>query len=143
MQEDDNGIDRHVCYFSKKLNKHQCNCSTIEKACLALILALTHFEVYISSSAVHPTIVFSDHNPLTFIDKVRCKNQRLLRWSFMLQEFNIEIRHIRGKDNIIADAIDVVLCMLKKNCKFYFFFLLRGACFGYCTLGIDYFSVLR
>jgi transposase InsO family protein len=105
LQEDDNGIDHPVCYFSKKLNKHQCNYSTIEKECLALILALTHFEVYISSSAVHPIIVFSDHNPLTFIDKVRCKNQRLLRWSLMLQEFNIEIRHIRGKDNIIADAL--------------------------------------
>ena len=105
LQEDDNCIDHPVCYFSKKLNKHQRNYSTIEKECLALILALTHFEVYISSSAVHPIIVFSDHNPLTFIDKVRCKNQRLLRWSLMLQEFNIEIRHIRGKDNIIADAL--------------------------------------
>ena len=102
---DDNCIDHPVCYFSKKLNKHQRNYSTIEKECLALILALTHFEVYISSSAVHPIIVFSDHNPLTFIDKVRCKNQRLLRWSLMLQEFNIEIRHIHGKDNIIADAL--------------------------------------
>ena len=63
------------------------------------------FEVYISSSAVHPIIAFSDRNPLIFIDKVRCKNQRLLRWSLMLQEFNIEIRHIRGKDNIIADVL--------------------------------------
>ena len=82
--------------LSKKLDKHQHNYSTIEKECLALILALAHFEVYISSSAVHPIIVFSDHNPLTFIDKVRCKNQRLLHWSLMLQEFNIEIRHIRA-----------------------------------------------
>ena len=91
--------------FSKKLNKHKRKYSTIEKECLALILALAHFEVYSSSSAVHPIIVFSDYNPLTFIDKVRCKNQRLLLWSLMLQEFNIEIRHIRGKDNIIADAL--------------------------------------
>ena len=58
-----------------------------------------------SSSAVHPISVFSDHNPFTFIDKVRCKNQRLLRWSLMLQEFNIEIGHIHGKENIIADAL--------------------------------------
>ena len=57
------------------------------------------------NSAVHPNIVFSDHNPLSFIDKVRCKNQRLLRWRLMLQEFNIEIRHISGKDTIIADAL--------------------------------------
>ena len=105
MQEDDNRTDHPVCYFSKKLDKHQRNYSTIEKECLALMLAKAHFEVFISGSAVHPIIVFSHHNPLTFIDKVRCKNQRLLCWSLMLQEFNIEIRHIHGKDNIIADAL--------------------------------------
>ena len=85
LQEDENCIDHPVCYFCKKLNKPQSNYSTTEKECLALILALAHFEVYISSSAVHPVIVFGDHNPLTFIDKILCKNQRLLRWSLMLK----------------------------------------------------------
>ena len=71
LQEDDNRIDEPVCYFSKKLDKHQYNYSTIEKEYLALNLALAHFEVYISSSAVHPINAFSNHNPLIFIDKVR------------------------------------------------------------------------
>ena len=46
LQEDDNGVDHPVCYFSKKFNKHQRNYSTIERECLSLILALQHFEVY-------------------------------------------------------------------------------------------------
>ena len=108
MHEEDNCIDHPVCYFSKKLNKHQRNYLTIDKECVALILALTHFEVYISSSAVHPIILFSDHNPLTFIDKIWCKNQRFYRWSLMLQELNIKIRHTHGKDNIIVDALSHV-----------------------------------
>ena len=29
LQEDDNGVDHPVCYFSKKFNKHQRNYSTI------------------------------------------------------------------------------------------------------------------
>ena len=33
LQEDDNCIDHPECYFSKELNKHQCNYSTIEKEC--------------------------------------------------------------------------------------------------------------
>jgi hypothetical protein len=107
IQEDSNGIDHPVCYFSKKLNKHQRNYSTIEKECLALILALQHFEVYISS-APSPVVVYSDHNPLTFIDKMKNKNQRLLRWSLFLQEYNLNIRHIKGKDNLIADALSRV-----------------------------------
>ena len=38
LQEDENGIDHPVCYFSKKFNKHQRNYSSIEKECLSLNL---------------------------------------------------------------------------------------------------------
>ena len=40
LQEDENGIDHPVCYFSHKFNKHQMVYSTTEKECLALILSL-------------------------------------------------------------------------------------------------------
>ena len=64
MKEDGNGVDYPVSYFSKKSNKHRKNFSTIEKECLSLILTPQHFEVYLTSSS-SPTVVFSDHNPLT------------------------------------------------------------------------------
>ena len=104
LQEDDNGVDHPVCYFSKKFNKHQKNYSTVEKECLSLILARQHFEVYLNSSST-PIVVFSDHNPLTFIHKMKNKDQRLLRWSLLFLEYNLDIRHIKGKDNIIPDAL--------------------------------------
>ena len=104
MIEDGNGVDHPVSYFSKKNNKHQKNYSTIEKECLSLILAIQYFEVYLISSA-SPTVVFSDHNPLIFIHQIKNKNQRLLRWSLLLQEYNLDIMHIKGKDNIISDAL--------------------------------------
>ena len=107
LQEDNNGIDHPVCYFCKEFNKHQKNYSTIEKECLALILAIQQFEVYLTSST-SPIVVFSDHNPLSFLHKLKNKNQRLLRWSLLLQEFNLDIRHIKGKDNIIPDALSRV-----------------------------------
>lgn len=104
LQEDDEGVEHPVCYFSKKFNKSQRNYSTIEKECLALLLALQHFEVYVSSSSL-PVVVYSDHNPLVFLHKLKSKNQRLLRWSLMLQEYVLDIRHIKGKDNVIADCL--------------------------------------
>ena len=36
------------------------------------------------------------------------KNQQLLRWSLMLQEYVLEIRHIKGKDNVITDCLSRV-----------------------------------
>ena len=107
LQQDKDGVDHPICYFSKKFNTNQRNYSTVEKECLALVLALQHFEVYVSSSCA-PVIVFSDHNPLVFLHKLKNKNQRLLRWSLMLQEYNLEIRHIKGKDNLIADCLSRV-----------------------------------
>ena len=107
LQKDNNGIDHPVCYFSKKFNKHQKSYSTIEKECLALILPIQQFEVYLTFST-SPIIVFSDHNPLSFLHKLKNKNQRLLRWSLLLQEFNIYIRHIKRKDNIIPDTLSRV-----------------------------------
>ena len=104
LQQGNDGVDHPIGYFSKKFNKNQKNYSTVEKECLALILAIQNFEVYISSIG-KPIIVYSDHNPLTFINKMKGKNQRLLRWSLYLQEYNLEIHHIKGRDNVIADCL--------------------------------------
>ena len=96
-----------VAFFSKKLNEHQRRYSTIEKETLALILALNHFDVYISSN-IGNLIVYSDHNPLKFLHKFKNKNQRLTRWSLLLQEYNLEIRHVKGKENIVPDILSRV-----------------------------------
>ena len=40
LQGGSDGIDHPICYFSRKFNKNQRNYSTVEKECLALILAL-------------------------------------------------------------------------------------------------------
>ena len=107
LQEGSVGIMHPVCFYSKKFNKHQQNYSTIEKETLSLILALQHFEVYLHNS-LHTITVYSDHNPLTFVSKMKNKNQRLMRWSLFLQEYNLVVLHIRGTDNVVADALSRV-----------------------------------
>ena len=104
MQCDDKGIKHPVCYFSCKFDQHQKNYSAIEKEALALLLALQHFDVYLNTT-VFPIVVFTDHNPLAFVNKMKNNNQRLLRWSLLFQEYNLKIHHICGKDNVIADAL--------------------------------------
>lgn len=107
LQENREGIEKPVCYFSKKLNQYQKKYSTIEKEALSLVLALQQFEVYLTSSDGDITI-YTDHNPLVFLEKFKTKNQRLYRWSLMLQPFPLKIVHIKGKNNVIADALSRV-----------------------------------
>ena len=104
LQESQQGVDHPVSYYSQKFNNHQANYSTSEKEAFALLLALQHFDVYLSA-AVAPVEAFIDHNPLVFIHKIKNKNLRLLRWSLALQEYHLIIWHVKGKDNIIADAL--------------------------------------
>ena len=107
QQEDARGIDHPICYYSRKFDKHQQNYSTVEKETFALILTLQHCMVYLNTT-VKPIIVYTDHNPLVFVNKMRNQNQRLMRWSLQLEAFNLDIRHIRGKDNVMADALSRV-----------------------------------
>ena len=97
VQEDQQGMEHPITYFSQKF-KDYC---TSGKKTLALVLAFQHFDFYLSA-AQHPTLVYMDHNPLTFLNRLRDKNQRLLRWSILLQEYDLIIKHLPGKDNILA-----------------------------------------
>ena len=104
LLQDNDGLEKPIAYFSKKLNESQAKYSTIEKELLALILALKHFEIYISAGP-GPLRVFSDHNPLKYVNRFKNHNKRLMNWSLFLQDYNIIIEHIRGKDNVIADCL--------------------------------------
>jgi hypothetical protein len=92
-QHDSVGIEHPVAYYSEKLNKHQKRYSTIEKEALALLLSLRHFEV------------FTDHNPLVFVSKFRNKNRKLSGWHLCLQEYNLNIHHIAGRNNVVVDIL--------------------------------------
>ena len=104
LQQGDDGVEHPVSYFSKKFNHHQRVYSTIEKEALSLVLALKHFEVYVGSTGV-PTEVFTDHNPLVFIHQMKNSNRRLMRWALFLQSFNINVHHVKGTRNVLADTL--------------------------------------
>ena len=104
VQEASDGLDHPVSYFSKKFLKYQKNYSVVEKETLGLVLALEHFDVYLGSTPFKIK-VYTDHNPLTFLKTMKNKNQRLVRWSLALQEYNLEIQHIPGSENMVADAL--------------------------------------
>ena len=103
LQENSNTL-HPVAYFSAKLDVHQINYSTVEKELLAIVAAVKKFECYLQPSII-PLKVYSDHNPLTFLHRNKNSNQRMLRWSLFLQPYNIDISHIPGSQNVLADTL--------------------------------------
>ena len=105
LQEDStSGVLHPVSYHSAKLKKHQKGYSTIEKECLAIVSAVKKFECYLpqNSATIH---VYTDHNPLSFIHKMKNNNNRILRWALSLQEYRLQVQHIKGVENRIADTL--------------------------------------
>ena len=104
VQEASDGLDHPVSCFSGKFLRYQKNYSVVEKETLGLVLALEHFDVYLGSTPFKIK-VYTDHNPLTFLKTMKNKDQRLVRWSLALQEYNLEIQRIPGSENVVADAL--------------------------------------
>ena len=109
LQTGDDGVEHPVSFFSRKFNSYQLNYSTVEKEALALIWALQHFEVYVGGG-VETLVVYTDHNHLTFLHSLQNPNQRLMRWCLFLQPYTLDIRHVKGTENVFADALSLELC---------------------------------
>ena len=103
-QMDSEGLVHPEGYFLKKFNSSQMRYSTIDQETLALLLALQFFEVYVGSS-VELLVIYTDHNPLVFLHRMYNHNQRLMRWSLIIQSYNLVIRHKKGTENVFAEAL--------------------------------------
>ena len=66
MQEDDHKLVHLLTYFSHKFTNSLRNYYTSEKEALTLILALQHFEFYITA-ATFAIVVYTDHNSMVLV----------------------------------------------------------------------------
>lgn len=101
-QLDNNNEIAVVAFTSKTFKAAQRNYFTTEKELLALVECLKKFRVYILGQ---PLTVITDNKAITFLQKCHLNNARMTRWILSIQEYQFEIIHCKGKENIIADIL--------------------------------------
>ena len=96
------GKELPIAYASRLLNKAEINYATIEKELLAIVYCVRHFRPYLYGRKF---ILFTDHQPLIWLHRVKDPTSRLVRWRLKLSEYEYEIRYQPGKSNKLADAL--------------------------------------
>ncbi len=96
------GEELAVAYLSRKLLPREQKYAAVEKECLAIVWAIDSLKHYLSGTTFE---IVTDHNPLTWLNQMQSKNQRLLRWCLALQPYNFSIKHRSGKQHGNADGL--------------------------------------
>jgi hypothetical protein len=98
----DDGERGVLGFASQVLSGPEVFYTVTEKELLAIVFGLQKFRTILLG---HRVVIFTDHYALKFLKQCRLLNDRLTGWSLMLNEFNYEVEHIRGKDNVVADTL--------------------------------------
>ena len=78
------------------------NYTSTEKELLAIVFAFDKFIAYLVGTKV---IVYTDHSVIKYLILKKYAKPRLIRWILLLQEFDLEIKDIKGTDNQVTDHL--------------------------------------
>ena len=100
--EDDTA--KPLCFYSRKLSDTECRYSAFDRELLAVFSAVKKWKALMDGGNV---TVFTDHKPLigafsNSTPRISDKQQRQLSF---ISEFVVDIVHISGKDNVVADTL--------------------------------------
>jgi hypothetical protein len=101
LQERDNGGFNIVSTALRVLNQTQQHYTTC-KELLAIVYTGQRFRIYIYG---HKGTLFANNTALSFLHRCIITFNRVARWMVQIQEYDLEIRHIKGVQNHLADIL--------------------------------------
>ena len=91
-----------IYFLSRGLTKAEKNYSTTKKEALAIIYALQKLRHIIWGYKI---TVLTDHQPLQMMFAKSTPEGQIGRWAMFCQEFDLSVKYIKGKENVLADAL--------------------------------------
>src|SRR5664279_4397484 len=100
--QDDNGVQRNVAYFSRKLLPRETRYSVLEKECLGILASCLKWHQWIYG---HKILALTDHRALEFLDSTAQHNSRIARWKIILDNYDLRTKYRRGSDHANCDGL--------------------------------------
>lgn len=97
------GKEHPIAYMSRSFTSPEKNYSITERETLAVLTALEHWRCYLENGQTFT--VYTDHSALKWFLSLENPTGRLARWGVRLSSFNFIMKHRRGVDNVIPDAL--------------------------------------
>ena len=91
--------DKPLAFYSRKLNNAQKKYTTGEQELLSIVETLKEFRSLLWGQEL---IVHTDHMNIVCGN---LSNDRITRWRLLLEEYGPTFVHVKGKDNVVADAL--------------------------------------
>lgn len=101
-QRNEQGQAKPVAFAAKTFSHAEENYPITEKELCAVVWACNHFRVYLESRRFQ---LFTDHKALNWMLTTSKLNPKMARWVTTLQGFKFDISHVKGKNNVVADAL--------------------------------------
>ena len=93
--------NRSIVFYSKKLSKTQQNYTVTDLELLSIVMVLKEFHSMLLGQDI---LICSDHKNLES-DLAHLTSQKGLHWRLLVEEFGVAIKHIKGVNNSVADAL--------------------------------------
>jgi transposase InsO family protein len=111
LQIVDGAIEQPIVFLSQAFSDVASRWSTIEQEAYGVFWSVVKLDSYLLGQFF---FLETDHRNLVYMEE--SVTPKVIRWRLRLQEYDYQIIHIAGRDNVIADALS--RCYLIKDISF-------------------------